>query len=658
MRDVVVLTTAMLTFISFWRAGAIVLCDMASSAYYAGGIAEVAVGRAAPWFILAVMAFSACILAVYVEASAMFVRGGVYKIVRRAMGPPLAKVSVSALMFSYVLTGPISAVSAGQYLAGLLNSLFPILRIGWHVPPNLFSVVFALAVTLYFWRENIRGIEESSGKSLFIIQMTTAMALLLFGWSAYTLSVRGFSWPPLSLSFGKDAWGWLEHAGWLKAMGLAGVLVGFGHAFLGMSGAETLAQVYREIEAPKLTNLKRAAAFIFLFAFLLTGGMTLLASSIIPEPLRPEYLDDLLSGLAMSQEGPYALKLMMQGFVVVVGAMILSGAVNTAIVGANGVLNRVAEDGILADWFRWLHPKYGTTHRNINLIAGLKVVTILLSGGDVFLLGEAYSFGVLWSFTFMAAAVVVLRFKDRSPREWMFPLNLPLKGGLQVPLGLSAVFLVLLAVSLMNLFTKPSATMWGLGFTTLFYGLFWFSERLNERHRREADGHLEKVNLLPQEDLQGVLDDVDRPRKILVALRDYVHLFAFRKALENVDKETTEIVVLHARRGTGMMLGGEMGRMSPEEERLFTQVIAVAEKEGKKVLPVLVSALDPILAIAQTAQTVGAEMVVMGASNAMTAETQIERLAMAWGAVAQKTSHPVNVVIWRLDGGKMEFPLS
>jgi len=301
-RDVVVLTTAMLTFISFWRAGAIVLCDMASSAYYAGGIAEVAVGRAAPWFILAVMAFSACILAVYVEASAMFVRGGVYKIVRRAMGPPLAKVSVSALMFSYVLTGPISAVSAGQYLAGLLNSLFPILRIGWHVPPNLFSVVFALAVTLYFWRENIRGIEESSGKSLFIIQMTTAMALLLFGWSAYTLSVRGFSWPPLSLSFGKDAWGWLEHAGWLKAMGLAGVLVGFGHAFLGMSGAETLAQVYREIEAPKLTNLKRAAAFIFLFAFLLTGGMTLLASSIIPEPLRPEYLDDLLSGLAMSQE--------------------------------------------------------------------------------------------------------------------------------------------------------------------------------------------------------------------------------------------------------------------------------------------------------------------------------------------------------------------
>src|SRR6266446_1318394 len=118
---VVVVTTIMLSFISFWRAAAIVLCDLGSSAYYVGGIAEKAIGKAAPWFVLAVMLFSYAVRAVYIESCSMFVRGGVYKVVREAMGGTAAKFSVSALLFDYVLTGPISGDSAGLYLAGLIN---------------------------------------------------------------------------------------------------------------------------------------------------------------------------------------------------------------------------------------------------------------------------------------------------------------------------------------------------------------------------------------------------------------------------------------------------------------------------------------------------------------------------------------------------------
>ena len=106
---VVVATTVMLSFISFWRAAAIVLSDLASSAYYVGGIAEQAIGKAAPWFILGIMLFSYAVRAIYIESCSMFVRGGVYKVVHEAMGGTLAKFSVSALMFDYVLTGPISA---------------------------------------------------------------------------------------------------------------------------------------------------------------------------------------------------------------------------------------------------------------------------------------------------------------------------------------------------------------------------------------------------------------------------------------------------------------------------------------------------------------------------------------------------------------------
>src|SRR6267142_1202808 len=128
---VVVATTAMLSFISFWRAAAIVLNDLGSSAFYAGGIAEQAIGQAAPWFILGVMLFSYAVRAVYVESCTMFTRGGVYRVVKEAMGGTLAKLSVSALMFDYVLTGPISGVAAGQYIINLIAQTTTYFRYSW-----------------------------------------------------------------------------------------------------------------------------------------------------------------------------------------------------------------------------------------------------------------------------------------------------------------------------------------------------------------------------------------------------------------------------------------------------------------------------------------------------------------------------------------------
>src|SRR5215210_6135761 len=163
---VVVASTVALSFISFWRAAAIVLSDLASSAFYVGGIAEQAIGRAAPWFILAVMLFSFAVRAVYLESCSMFVRGGVYVVVRDAMGPFMARLSVSALIFDYILTGPISSVSAGQYLGALLNELLELIGSQLRIDPDLFSVFFAVGVSGYFWWSNTKGIHESSGKAL------------------------------------------------------------------------------------------------------------------------------------------------------------------------------------------------------------------------------------------------------------------------------------------------------------------------------------------------------------------------------------------------------------------------------------------------------------------------------------------------------------
>src|SRR5207248_3148455 len=186
----IVPATVMLSFISFWRAAAIVLCDLGSSAYYVGGIAERAMGKAAPWFVLAIMLFSYAVRAVYIESCSMFVRGGVYKVVREAMGSTAAKFSVSALLFDYVLTGPISGVSAGLYMAGLINESgqyfhLPFLK----VPAPIFATGFAALATLYFWHTNRIGIPFSSTRALRIMQTTAAMLVLLIGWSVITIAM-------------------------------------------------------------------------------------------------------------------------------------------------------------------------------------------------------------------------------------------------------------------------------------------------------------------------------------------------------------------------------------------------------------------------------------------------------------------------------------
>src|SRR5436190_17089887 len=179
---VLVASSAMLAFISFWRVAAIVLNDMGSSAFYAGAISEHFVGKTAPWFVLAIMLLAGTVAVLYIESCGMFVRGGVYRVVKEAMGSTLAKFSVSALMFDYILTGPISGVSAGLYLVGMLNELLKHFNARVGLPMNGGAAVFAVIVTIYFWWENIKGIHESSETALRIMYVTSAMVGIRLLW--------------------------------------------------------------------------------------------------------------------------------------------------------------------------------------------------------------------------------------------------------------------------------------------------------------------------------------------------------------------------------------------------------------------------------------------------------------------------------------------
>jgi amino acid transporter len=656
---IVVATSVALTFISFWRAAAIVLNDMGSSAFYAGAIAEQAVGKAAPWFVLGVMVFSLAVRAVYVESCSMFVRGGVYRVVKEALGGTLAKVSVSMLIFDYILTGPISGVSAGQYIAGLINNtLFWMDTHGWvpraihemfngtpQVPVGWTAVLFGAGMTIFYWWENTKGIEESSEKALRVMQIVSVMVTILLGWSILTMlraPAGSIHLPPLptpeNLTFSEEALGFLKDTNLAHAFGLFGVLMAFGHSILAMSGEETLAQVNREIAHPKLKNLKRAAMVIAIFTFAFTGLASLFAVMLVPDDLRiTVYRNNLISGLVMSFVGPTALKLLFQTFVVVCGFLMLSGAINTSIIGSNGVLNRVSEDGVLTDWFRKPHKRYGTTYRIINMVVLLQLITIVVSRGNVLVLGEAYAFGVVWSFTFNSLSMLVLRFKYKGERGWKVPVNVKI-GNIEVPIGLASVHLVLLSVAITNLLTKSIATKTGVAFSVGFFIIFYFSERHNlERHKANAGGLKEHFQLEHQETVAREQVGI-QPGNVLVSVRDYNTLSHLKWALQSTDTGEQDIVVMSARvtgpGGAEYELAGEQ-IFSDYEQLLFSRAVSVAESVGKTVSLVVVPARDPFSAIIQTANSLESSAIVAGLSSKMTAEEQAYRLGQAWEAMPQ-----------------------
>ena len=632
---VLVATTALLAFISFWRAAAIVLNDMGSSAFYAGAIAEHFIGKAAPWFILTVMLLSYAVRAVYIESCSMFVRGGVYRVVKEAMGGTLAKFSVSALMFDYVLTGPISGVSAGLYFTGLLNELLRYAHVNVVLPMNLTAAVFAALVTLYFWWQNIKGIPESSEKALRIMHVTTVMVVLMIGWCGYTLWVKGAHlplWPRLeNLTYSEDALGWLRGSSLPYTVGLIGILIGLGHSVLAMSGEETMAQVYREIEHPKLRNLEKAGFVIFLYSLIFTAGVAFFTVMIIPDDVRHNFFDNPIGGLAMYLVGPLSLKLAFRAFVVVVGILMLAGAVNTAIVGSNGVLNRVSEDGILPDWFRQPHRRFGTSHRILNLVAGLQLLTIILSRGNIFVLGEAYAFGVMWSFAMKALAVLVLRYKEPGAREFRVPLNLKF-GNVEFPLGLGLVTLTLFALCTINLFSKQVATLSGVGFTIVFFVVFTASEKVTQR-RGAAHAELDQFHVATREELSPQTVGC-RSANTLVPISNHHALYHLASLLDRVRPERRDVVVLHVRllRRAGL---GEHD-IAPDqffgtvEQHLFTQALALAERRGKPIRLAVIAASDLWDGILRAARNLESSTIVLGRSEKWSTAEQARQIGLAW----------------------------
>jgi hypothetical protein len=265
------------------------------------------------------------------------------------------------------------------------------------------------------------------------------------------------------------------------------------------------------------------------------------------------------------------------------------------------------------------------------------LATIILSRGDVYVLGEAYAFGVIWSFTFNSLAMLVLRFKYKGERGWRVPPNIKI-GKIEVPIGLLSVHLVLLSTAIVNLFTKQVATVAGLVFSFSFFFIFTVSEKINKRKFAHVEQQMkEHFQLLHQETIGREAVQV-RPGSILVTVRDYNTLNHLRWVLENTDTHDTDVVVMEARL-TGY--GSAVSDLAMEqifsdyEQTLFTKTVSIAEGYGKTISLLVVPARDVWSAIVQTANSIESSAVVSGLSSKMTGEEQAFKLGQAWESMPE-----------------------
>ena len=316
---------------------------------------------------------------------------------------------------------------------------------------------------------------------------------------------------------------------------------------------------------------------------------------------------------------------------------------NTAIIGSNGVLNRVSEDGVLPDWFLKPHPKYGTTSRLINLVVVLQIVTIILSRGNVLTLGEAYAFGVVWSFVFMSLSMLVLRFKRPGHREYEVPLNIRI-GRYDIPLGMTLIFLVLAICG----DRQPAHQGGGHDHRHPLHGRLLrrlLAQRACPSTSHAATAHhehLEQFNQSEADQLSVGSLNLTQPYRKLVAIRSPHNLGMLEKCLAETDPETTDVVVMTA---TVMPKGSAdfEPTITDYDRQLLTAVVNLAEHAGKPVKPLIVPTNEPFYALAQTAKTIGAQELIMGPSNKFRPEDQLDAVALYWLNVCGAKPDPLSI---------------
>jgi hypothetical protein len=200
--------------------------------------------------------------------------------------------------------------------------------------------------------------------------------------------------------------------------------------------------------------------------------------------------------------------------------------------------------------------------------------------------------------------------------------------------------------ALANLATKEVATISGVSFSLILLVVFVSTERYYEKKRRGAKHeHIEQFNRELTQEVTPKRLNLTLPYRVLVAIRSPQNLFMLEKTLADMDPDTTEAIVMTAK----MLPPGDQQttdlRLDTYDEKLMTAVVKKAESVGKQAIPVIIPTNNPLHAVMRTAYDIGAQEIVIGASNKFTAEEQLDQISLYWVQVNAQELDPRGLTV-------------
>jgi amino acid transporter len=407
-------------------AWAVVFADIGTSIYYVPGLLfEELGGRspspAAPFVLATGLAFILLSLK-YVEVADRYPEGGgVVSVATDAFGPLVGCVGGILISVDYFLTGAISSVSGFEYLAAVLPQLAPYL-----VPLACLAIVLLGGL-------NVFGIRESATLTAFLAISSLLVNLVVVGTVAAQLD--------------RSAWQlvWAQFTA-VRGLHAGPILIGFASSWLAFSGLESISQIAPALREPRKQTAFRAMILVVACILITSPLITAFETALLDASrVRPEQFLAALGG----KFGPYALQLA----VVATASTLLMGAANTAIIGCYHVFLALVRLGFLPAYLAERSRQFNTPHRAIFISVLVPMLVIIISRGQMVVLGHLYAFGLLGAFTLTSVGLDRIRLQEHK-----------LTAGFFVGVFTSAVVVVAFCV---NLAHKRAATLFGGSVTLL-----------------------------------------------------------------------------------------------------------------------------------------------------------------------------------------------
>ena len=638
---IVLSATALLSFVSVWKAAALALAELGIAAFFLTGLVYPTMGPAGAWLILGACVLGALVRSVDIESWATFVPGGFAGRMAHAFGPRGASLAAAAQLLERLLLAALACTILGEYVSAAVFASLPGVPVRALFARSELAATAAVVLVGVLWLRERLGRHMDPGTIAKNVWTGVVLLAIATTWATITLVTQGgghhgrLQLPPLPSGHGDPV---ATVVALLAAMALALPAVG---------GGDSLTHTAHQFPPPRLRALRRTAWLVLLFSFVATAVPAFLFGLLPPSVGHRQWLGAPLMGLATHLAAPAWAHILAAGAVVVAALAMLPPAARAAMTDVEHTILRLSNERVLPAVLASPHRRFGTPVHAIDVTAASTVALMVVGAGRVAWLGRAYAVALAFALLLKIATLVRLRRTWAASKPFKVIGNLEVAGH-ELPLGLLATGLFVAAslAGLLAVGDVPAITTVVL----LLVVVAWFTASTRRvREESEDADDLDAFELLASTELS--LGQVEaRPGNVLVAVRNPYALAHLAQAF--LAAGDRDVVVMNARVFDVDTDDSSVQRRDPTpfERRLFSRVVALAEQYRRRVRLLIVPTHNLFDAIVATAlQLRSSEIYVGEAANLPVAE-QARLLGDAWEAAPKAADLKIRLVIHHHSG--------